>query len=972
MELVVGASEATMRSLLSKLGRLLSDEYTLIRGVGVDLQYINDELTTMQSFLRANDGTHGCLMKDWMKQIRDITYDIEDCIDDSGKRIRGLRTSMCCYCLVNGVYEILTAGPRRDIATRLSALKMRAQEISERRDRYGVVNPAEAGAGAARFDVADNQAPGRLQLVTTREPVGVEDLMKEPHKRVTCIVGFGGVGKTAIATALYRTYGEEFSHRAMVTVSQSTDLEAILRIIRDQIKPRTSNHEQQDSSEKKKSLVRRGSSAVMDAIRCRSGSSEQRREIDDLKDDILKHLKRNRYLVLIDDVWSASLLDSIINALPVEEKSIIIVTTRFHDVATAQREADTRKVHRLVEEKSKKLFMQAYNESTSKRKEESSTQATSETEGLFPEEVWKICGGLPLAIITMAGRVACNPGKLHTYWRDVCESIFPEAAANAVVEEITQLTQEQVSRIVSDCYNDMPAEIQTCSLHLSIFPKGYRISRKRLTRRWIAEGIICEKDGLGVDVIAETYFNHLIRRKIIQPVEHNGNGKVKKCVVHDMVLELIVRKASEENFITVVGGNWFMQLPSTKVRRLSIQDSDSKHAKDTEKMNLSHVRSLTIFGSLKKQLPPHSFKFGIVQVLDLEGCKDFKQRHITEICEMCLLKYLSLRKTDTKQLPDNIRKLKSLETLDIRDTEVIELPKAVCQLELLVNILGGDKSTRKALRLPGELTKKMKALQILSGIEIVEGSSELRHLTKLKKLAIYKLETMLKDGSLEALRTSIEYLGGCSLQTLIIDDESSNFVKSLDGLSSPPRFLVALELSGKMINLPKWIKELDVLSKLTLPLTALRTDNLQDLSKLEALFSLTFCFRAKQQDWQTLAIIAENKLYSSGEIMVLDGGFKSLKLLCLSGPLLPLLSFSSKAMPELERLEIRYSMLEGILGAENLAKLKELHLTSNDKKEEDLMTKEIASELGKLRKVDGTSPRIILHQQPISMKSNSG
>uniref|UniRef100_R7W753 Disease resistance protein RPM1 n=1 Tax=Aegilops tauschii TaxID=37682 RepID=R7W753_AEGTA len=709
---------------------------------------------------------------------------------------------------------------------------------------------AEAGAGAARFDVADNQAPGRLQLVTTREPVGVEDLMKEPHKRVTCIVGFGGVGKTAIATALYRTYGEEFSHRAMVTVSQSTDLEAILRIIRDQIKPRTSNHEQQDSSEKKKSLVRRGSSAVMDAIRCRSGSSEQRREIDDLKDDILKHLKRNRYLVLIDDVWSASLLDSIINALPVEEKSIIIVTTRFHDVATAQREADTRKVHRLVEEKSKKLFMQAYNESTSKRKEESSTQATSETE--------------------------------------------------------------------------------------------------------------------------ETYFNHLIRRKIIQPVEHNGNGKVKKCVVHDMVLELIVRKASEENFITVVGGNWFMQLPSTKVRRLSIQDSDSKHAKDTEKMNLSHVRSLTIFGSLKKQLPPHSFKFGIVQVLDLEGCKDFKQRHITEICEMCLLKYLSLRKTDTKQLPDNIRKLKSLETLDIRDTEVIELPKAVCQLELLVNILGGDKSTRKALRLPGELTKKMKALQILSGIEIVEGSSELRHLTKLKKLAIYKLETMLKDGSLEALRTSIEYLGGCSLQTLIIDDESSNFVKSLDGLSSPPRFLVALELSGKMINLPKWIKELDVLSKLTLPLTALRTDNLQDLSKLEALFSLTFCFRAKQQDWQTLAIIAENKLYSSGEIMVLDGGFKSLKLLCLSGPLLPLLSFSSKAMPELERLEIRYSMLEGILGAENLAKLKELHLTSNDKKEEDLMTKEIASELGKLRKVDGTSPRIILHQQPISMKSNSG
>ncbi|XP_037467588.1 disease resistance protein Pik-2-like [Triticum dicoccoides] len=1085
MELVVGGSRATMGSLLSKLGRLLSDEYTLIRGVEGDLQYINDELATMQSFLRAYDGSHGDLMKDWMKQIRDITYDIEDCIDDSGNRIRGLRISMRCYCLVNGVYEIFTWWTRRDIASKLSLLKMRAQQIGERRERYGVFNAAESGAGevhagskAPGFDVADNQAPGLLQLVTTREPVGVEDLMKKPHKRVTCIVGFGGVGKTAIATTLYRNAGQEFGHRAVVTVSQSTDLEAILRNIRDQVKLLTSNHEQQDRSEKKNSFVTaavkgvlgqvsRGSSSVMAAICCRPSNADQEREIDILKQDIAKHLNGNRYLVLIDDVWSQSLLDTIINALPNDENSIIIVTTRFHDVATTQREADIRSVHGLVEEKSKNLFIQAYNESkgskgvttrlqtptpTAKSKEESSKKAASETEDSkyghnpaesskqaasesegrkdghknpaesskqapsesggsknghspaesskqaasesdgsknghnpaesskqaasesegskddpFPEQVWKICGGLPLAIITMAGHVACNPGKEHQYWQKVCEDIFPESRKDGP----ENLTQEEVSRIVSHCYNDMPAEIQTCSLYLSIFPKGCKISRKRLTRRWIAEGIVCEKDGLGVDVIAETYFNHLIRRKIIQPVEHNGNGKVKKCVVHDMVLELIVRKASEENFITVVGGNWFMQPPSSKVRRLSIQDRDFKHAKDTEKMNLSHVRSLTIFGSLKKQLSSHSFKFGIVQVLDLEGCKDFKQHHIVEICEMLLLKYLSLRKTDTKQLPDNIGKLKNLETLDIRETEVFELPKAVCQLQWLVNILGGNKTTRKALRLPRNLKKKMKALQILSGIEIVEGSSDLRHLTKLRKLAIYKLETMLSSMCLEELRSSIEYLGGCSLQTLIIDDESSDFVKSMDGLTSPPRFLVSLELSGKMIKLPKWIKKLNVLNKLTLSLTALRTDNLRDLSELDALFSLTFCSRGKQEDQQTLAIVAENKMFSKGVITVLAGGFKSLKLLCLSGALLPLLSFSSKAMPELERLEIRYSMLEGILGVKYLAKLEEFHLTSDNKDNEDMMTKEIARELGVLRRIDGKGPRVILHQGPLGMKPSS-
>ena len=49
---------------------------------------------------------------------------------------------------------------------------------------------------------------------------------KELTRRVTCIVGFGGVGKTAIATALYRAFKEKFAHSAVVTVSQSSDVEA--------------------------------------------------------------------------------------------------------------------------------------------------------------------------------------------------------------------------------------------------------------------------------------------------------------------------------------------------------------------------------------------------------------------------------------------------------------------------------------------------------------------------------------------------------------------------------------------------------------------------------------------------------------------------------------------------------------------------------------------------------------------------
>ncbi|XP_062225042.1 disease resistance protein Pik-2-like [Phragmites australis] len=1004
MDLVVGASESTVKSLLGKLGSLLAQEYTLIRGVAGDLQYINDELTSMQSFLRdlgaAGDGRghgHDHRMKDWMKQIRDLTYDIEDCVDDSGHRIRGLPSDMCCYFLVNSVYEVLTWWPRRDIATKISNLKMRAQQIGERRHRYGVDNPKSgdssisgvAADGATGFNAAENQ-DSSLELVTMKTPVGVDKDMEELEKWVTgeattgvlSIVGFGGVGKTTIATALHDKFRDQFDHRAVVTVSQSSDIEAILSSILSQVKPQSNDQEQRGSSPKKSlAAAMRG---ALDHVTRTSNETKDNTKLDQLKEDLQSHLKKHSYLVLIDDVWSTTTWGKIRNLFPQSaqdmKKGRIIVTTRFPAVATAcQRESGdlSHKVRALTGDKPKELFKQAFTESkgsedvkilfeveelqrNSKEISEGAVQSpqgssTSQTVQL-PQELLNMCGGLPLVLVTMAGHVACSTNKSFKEWIDLCKTLLPDSNKDRGED----LTQEEAGRIISHCFNDMPPEIKTCSLYLSIFPKGHQISRKRLTRRWIAEGFVSEKQGLSVEDVAETYFNHLIRRKIIRPVQHSSNGKVKTCVVHDMILEHIVTKANEENFISVVGGHWLMHQPSSKVRRLSLQVSDSKRAKDTEGMNLSHVRSLTVFENLN-QLQSGLFKFGIVQVLDLEGCKGFKQQHIKEICGMVLLKYLSLRGTDTKLLPKKIGKLDKLETLDVRETDIVELPTTVCDLERLVNILGGHKKTHKALKLPEELVKKKKmtALRILSGIEIVAGSVDLHHLIELRKLAIYKV-SLTEDEDLKELSSSIEYLSGYSLHTLVIDDESSRFLKLLREMSSPPKFLVALELSGKIVKLPDWIAQLDALNKLTLSVTALRTDNLRLLSNLRALFSLTFTLAAGKQGPETLAILAQNKLCSDGEIIVPAGGFESLKLLRFSAPLLPLLSFSENAMPKLESIELRFNMLEGIFGTENIAELKEVCLRLNDE-DGEVMAKKIVDEMKSAAKRIGTKrPRITL------------
>jgi hypothetical protein len=150
--------------------------------------------------------------------------------------------------------------------------------------------------------------------------------------------------------------------------------------------------------------------------------------------------------------------------------------------------------------------------------------------------------------------------------------------------------------------------------------------------------------------------------------------------------------------------------------------------------------------------------------------------------------------------------------------------------------------------LPQEKRKDgIKALRVLSGIEIVGESTAvagLHQLTGLRKLAIYKLSIQKDGDTFKELRSTIEYLCSCGLQILAINDESSDFINSLDSMSSPPIYLIALELSGKLERPLQWISKLHSLNKLTLSVTVLRTESLELLRTLSSLFSLTFSLSA--------------------------------------------------------------------------------------------------------------------------------
>uniref|UniRef100_A0A0D3HAW2 NB-ARC domain-containing protein n=1 Tax=Oryza barthii TaxID=65489 RepID=A0A0D3HAW2_9ORYZ len=862
--------------------------------------------------------------KHWMKQIRDMAYDCEDCIDDFAHRLpNDSLDAKCCPWIVTLVYDLWTFGPRREIASSIAELKVRAQLIADRRIRYGVENPnTQKGKGppdATSYDIAEDQlASHELGM---NEPVGMEKAMKDLEEwvdgtacqepAVVSIVGFGGVGKTTITMALYKKVMYQFDCRAWVTVSQNYDLDAVLNDILKQIDPdyRQQCSSKTGTSENIKTLARFGSKLKRDVQRTGSLRQSSPRRWDG-------ELERRRR------IWPPLSAGVVGGARSARSEC------RWEGGGTERRSSGAGSDRRRAPVAGGK-----------EREEEVASGLP--TLSLPVEEVEKEVRGIEMG------------GGGRERYIILVDDIWSAKTWKTISDYLLLTDNKERSRIIVT--SRFQANLLTVLGNIS---KGLeKISRKCLSRRWIAEGFVNAKQGLTAEEVAESYFNHILRRKLIRPVEHSSNGKLKTFQVHDMVLDYIVTKAREQNFITVVGGHLMMTAPKQQFQAWRFN----------KRQNLSQVRSLTVFGSLT-QLPFHAFNDRIIQVLDFQGLKGFKNRHMKHICKMFVLKYLSLRGTDITHVPPTIVKLEYLETLDIRETRVEELPKEVEQLKLISRILGGskNKNPRKGLRLPQEKSKKqqhksmltqdkekegMKALRILSGIKIDETTAVagLHQLTGLKKLTIYKLKLNPEEPGtrkiLTELRSSIEYLCSCGLQTLAINEEGqSNFINSLGNMSAPPRYLVALELSGMLKKPPGWIKTLRTLSKLTLSLTVLRTDTLEHLRALP-LFSLTFSFSfgemEKDQDKKMKDIIEDNKSLSDGEIFVPGEGFKSLKLLRFFAPLVPKLGFCHNAMPALEMIEMQFRAFEGLFGIDTLGNLKGVRLREAKPREEDKQTAQI-------------------------------
>ncbi|XBH81880.1 hypothetical protein VPH35_107364 [Triticum aestivum] len=624
----------------------------------------------------------------------------------------------------------------------------------------------------------------------------------------------------------------------------------------------------------------------MEKIKFFLGKMKTRRqigkEIEDLKKQIIEVGERNaRYFIVVDDIWDVKTWDVIKATFPIDSfGSIIITTSRVRDVAESCCSSFRGHIYNI-----RPLNMmhaqQLFHERLFNSKEDCPAHLK-----VVMDKILKKCDGLPLAIIAISGLLS-NTETTELLWNQVEISIGRALERNSSVE--------RMMNILSLSYFDLPPHLRTCLLYLSIFPEDSIIEKKVVIRRWIAEGFIQKEGRYTVHELGERYFNELVNRSLIQPVESDRYDRTMRFRVHDTILDFIISKSVEENFVTFVGVPGIPVGTQRKVRRLSLQVGNQRKLFLLKDVILSHVRSLNVFGDSMEI--PSLDEFMHLRVLDFGGCRQLENHHLVNIGRLFHLKYLNLRHLGVSELPEQIKHLQYLEMLDLRDTNVRELPRAIANLSSLVHLL-----VDSGVTFPDGVLK-MQALEILKQVEALGQSlnflQELGQLKNLRKIYLDLFDVPVIGVTKECCKSFIAYkslrnLGTQNLRSVTVW-HGSGFL--LEPWYPAPRSLEKLITWRSAVPcVPEWVGSLVNLQKLRLEVESLGQQDLCILGALPVLLTL---------DLEKTTKSSEGKLNVSG-----GDGFRFLRNLRYN----MMLMFAQGSMPRLERIKIYLAKTESLIG----------------------------------------------------------
>ncbi|KAL6596679.1 hypothetical protein ACP70R_047322 [Stipagrostis hirtigluma subsp. patula] len=937
---------------VSSLLGLIRDETVLLSGVRGDIQFIKDEMESMNSFLlhlartTPPGGEHDEQVRTWMKQVRDLAQECSNCIDlyvqrrdPELQRARGLRGFLCWL-----PWLVRALAAQHRAATQLRELKIRARDVGERRLRYGVEVPKGQGDdGEAGLAVALAASPAggeRERAYRVKDPDHLRSALAfsepdilEEYTRVL-LRRLAGAGKGEEEEG-----GGEGSRPRVIAVAApdmkgANDLvQRVRRRLSSSLHPSLQFECQAWLKFPKCSqdmALLNSSWQLLTALLGellhpgRPICGNEMTTWENMNDDqlaimIADHLqvKGKRSLIILEGfdhehLWNE--MELALRAFGCAAGSAVIVTTSYEQVAKElmrwySKEPVIYSLFNFFYQGALEVVNGPYHNITEYQLEEGARPLVD-----ILHDIFKKCEPHAFCMKLFLHSLYANPHWSKQELEGLCRTLVRH-----------EPLESSASKMLLFCYNGLPKDSKSCLLYLAIFDREQAVRRSRLVGRWVAEGLVTGEDWSSSVHQAEQCFDALVDRWFVTPgpAGISTTGKVKSCVLHQhLVQKFVIEMARKERFLDP-------RLSHHLAWHFSINSG------------LWLRRSDTIEGFLGV-LPPSS-QLHLVKVLDLEGCVHLeknKHQYIKNICnKMLLLKYLSLRRTSTTILPVEINKLQQLEVLDIRETKVDHYSTRYILLPKLKRLLGGVTSNNATIRTAAEepfttfvktpeKIHKMVYLEVLSNVEFssARDASNLKTIARLWLLRKLGVVVYNKQSHIHNLFAAISDMNEC-LQSLSVEikrlpgtedapppEYNLNTDPIKEVFKNSPKYLRSLnmnDITGTGLLLPLLLKGSDRLAKVTLSNTLLNQNNVEiHLAKIPKLRSLRL----------------RSGSYVESMLSLKKDNFRNLEYLLIEDSNITHISFDYGAAPKLEKIVWYFTRMESLSGINNLPMLKEIEL----------------------------------------------
>ncbi|TYG87658.1 hypothetical protein ES288_A13G232900v1 [Gossypium darwinii] len=708
--------------VVKKIVGLTVDEVRLAFNVKADLKKLKDTMISIKAVLldaerqqHQNKKLRLCMWK-----LRDIFYDAEDVIDDfkcealrkqdainhpntNSSKVRFLAS--CCTCLPLS-FSLRMGHKIKDINRRLDELatEWNSFDLGPSSDDRHVLR-RETSSFVDSSDVIGRDEDKENIISMLMKP------SEDGNIPVIPIVGIGGLGKTTLAQLVYNDdrITRLFPLKIWICVSEEFDLSRLLKLIIQSV----NKGERCDDS-------------TLDALQARLRSL----------------LNDKKFLLVLDDVWNENQakwveLRNLLRSTDGFSRSKIIVTTRHSNVALIMSLIRPYILEGLPLEDCLTLFTKwAFNDGAEKH---------------YPnlirigEEIVKKCKGVPLSVRTL--------GSLLFQKTDESDWIYIRDS------EIWRLEQHEndILPALKLSYNYLPSHLQRCFAFLSLYKKDKIYSSDDVIRLWMANGLLEHpKQNQEWEDVGKRYLNELLSRCLIQKENEFRLKFTFKMhdLVHDLALDVSQKECKIVNSETkrvdenvrhlLLCDEKLVEVPRVleemkNVRTVIIQYA-SKRSKIVDKSlinlcvsNFKYLRALELRKSPLTALPNSIGTLKHLRDLDLGGC------------------------TSIRELPRSFNKLRSLQSLNLRDTGLKQLPDSVQRLIELRYLVITIKATHLKEIQAGCWTS-LQSLVLCECSELECLPEGMQYLKSLRTLVLHCCDSLVSlPRSLKCL-TKLEYL----------------------------------------------------------------------------------------------------------------------------------------------------------------------------------------------------------------------